>query len=134
MIHPEVADEIRDHARRYVDTMQKMGHPSIGAMAAGYISAEDLVFLGAVNGAGSAALDYLVGTDRALVRDHPEAGPVVMQDDPAFRDEEHERQYRFVADLFACTPAEAELRVDRINAAISRYVNDQVQKGQASAE
>jgi len=59
--------------------------------------------------------------------EHEVLGRVLVQDDPDFRARESERAYRLVAELYSCTPSDAEDRFYEIYSNVNRYSKDQIQ-------
>ena len=92
-MHPEVEDKIREHARGYLSTAASIENPYFAAAERGYITFDDLYFLGAVEGSGSVALTDLVETGNVPIAEHPENGEFVLQDDIGFREREIQRQF-----------------------------------------
>lgn len=105
---------IRDLARKYVaGCLSDAKNTSVKAAEAGLISLDDIYFEGVILAAGAVALENLVDTGQApMIHEVRPEGHVafVAQDDPAFRQATDERGYQLAAQLYKCTPQEAEKR------------------------
>ena len=129
-MHPEVEDNIRKYARGFLITASTNRDPYFRAAESRYITFDDLYFLGIFNGAGIIALSDLVDTDSHLPTLEHEDFHVtfVVQDDIGFRHRESERPCRLVAQLYGCTPDEAQARFEGIQVNVARYSSEQIQR------
>ena len=96
MLHPEIADALREGARKYLSCHLEMRTPYCCAAEAGKISFDDIYRLGLFNAAGSQALIEKVDTGTLDQRE--------MEKDP----EVDKRGYALLADLLGSTPDTVE--------------------------
>ncbi len=108
-MHPEVEEEIRKYARKYLTDVLTHQHfkPDLAVVEAGIISFDDIYFYGAAVAATDLALEHLVDMGQA-----PTVGDSdgVDQSNPDFRESVDKRGFACIAEIFKCTPKEAEER------------------------
>lgn len=125
-MHPEIVSEIRKNARRHlIGWLQHIENPFSKAAEAGYISFDDMYFLGAFYGAGNISSQSLVETEEVPTIESVGVSFVVT-DDPNFRSRESDLTFKLVAQMYEVTPAEAEKRYSNIMSNLTRYVGDSI--------
>jgi len=124
-MHPEIKSHIKEVGRKWLAGALEQKDHHLQAAEAGYISFDDVYFLGIYNGAGFIALQNLVDTDQAPIIEGNESVPfpTVIQDDMNFRDKESQLAHRIASELYHCTPEDTETRLEQINRGIEGYLN-----------
>ncbi len=120
-------DKIRESAGDYLVSTVKSNDIYASAAQHGAITHDDIFYLGALNAVQSETLRELVQRHQAPLAEEPTHGQtVVVQDDPAFRDTISSIGYSFLAEMFKCTPKDAEERFYRIQELVTNYHNQRL--------
>ncbi|MAG02928.1 hypothetical protein CMI42_06325 [Candidatus Pacearchaeota archaeon] len=126
-MHPEIESTIREGARNFLSNicLENGGIYSTTAEA-GYISFDDIYFLGIHNAAGTFALETIVESGKAPIVGANESVPfpTVEQDNPDFKRMEDELTYKLISEILGIDGDEAQERFYEIYAGIEKYVND----------
>lgn len=126
-----VEQKIREFAFNYVGTMIQSQHPYVFAARDGAITFDDIFFLGAVEAAQSQTLQALVEMNQAPVREEiigSQKKSFVEQDNPDFRHKITTVGYSLLAEMYACSPQDAEKRFENIQERVTEYHNTKVKR------
>ena len=125
-MHPEIADRLREGARKYLAAALAEGDPYARMAEKSVISFDDIYFLGVVNEAHSIRESGLVETGQVdVVEQETPLGAMqfAVTDTVKFRDRVSNEGYRLVGELFNINPEAAEERFYEIQRRVTECHN-----------
>lgn len=124
-----IETKIRELAGEYVLTSVRSNDIYNSAAQHGIITHDDIFYLGVVNAVQSETLRDLVQRHQAPLAEEPtHRQMVVVQDDPAFRETISSVGYHLLAEMFHCTPKDAEEKFYRIQELVTKYHNQELEQ------